>query len=73
MNRANMARRTFLAGSSAVLAACRSVDGEYFGNTTPPTKQRLVFEDNAEPQSTASPAGRFLLTIVCSGADLLPV
>jgi oligopeptide transport system substrate-binding protein len=55
MNKANMPRRTFLAGSSAVLAACHSADGEYFGNTTPPRGQRLVFENNSEPE-TLDPA-----------------
>ena len=55
MNRDNMARRAFLAGSAVVLAACRPADGEYFGNTTPPAKQRLVFENISEPE-TLDPA-----------------
>src|SRR5262245_59362329 len=72
MNRANMARRAFLAGSSAVLAACHSADGEYFGNTKAPAKQRLVFENNSEPDTldpARSPGGAefFLLPSLFEG------
>src|SRR5215813_12514498 len=48
-------RRSLLAAGPAALAACAGNDRKYFGNTVPPSTQRLVFENNAEPD-TLDPA-----------------
>jgi hypothetical protein len=48
-------RRNFLATGSPALAACSAVDGEYFGRTTPPSSQRLIFGNGFEPE-TLDPA-----------------
>ena len=48
-------RRSLLALTPAALAACGRDDRKYFGNTAPPSKQRLVFENNSEPE-TLDPA-----------------
>jgi oligopeptide transport system substrate-binding protein len=46
-----ISRRSIFGLSPLVLAACREGGGDYFGNTRPPSNQRLVFENNAEPET----------------------
>ncbi|MFN0101160.1 MAG: peptide ABC transporter substrate-binding protein [Bryobacteraceae bacterium] len=42
-------RRSLLAAGPLALAGCGRSDAKYFGNTAPPTGQRLVFETLADP------------------------
>ena len=44
-------RRNFLFGAPLALAGCTRARSEYFGKTTPPTTQRLVFECGSEAGS----------------------
>src|SRR6266567_3063392 len=48
-------RRSILGLSPVVLAGCRAEGGEYFGRTTAPSNQRLIFENSFEPD-TLDPA-----------------
>ena len=44
-------RRTFLAGGPLALAGCGGKENPYFGKTTPPSGQRLVFQIIGEPET----------------------
>ena len=44
-------RRTLMGLGAAAFVGCRSANGEYFGNTTPPRTRRLVFESGGEAGS----------------------
>jgi oligopeptide transport system substrate-binding protein len=46
-----MRRRSFLAGGSVALAACSRAEEKYFGNTKPPTSQRVVTTLDNDPPS----------------------
>jgi oligopeptide transport system substrate-binding protein len=48
-------RRSAIGLGSLLLAGCRRDDEGYFGDTRPPSLQRLVFENHAEPE-TVDPA-----------------
>ena len=50
-----MRRREFVAGATLALTGCSQSEEEYFGNTTPPSRQHLVFENISEPE-TLDPA-----------------
>src|SRR3954447_21212419 len=44
-------RRALLPAGPLALADCRTVKGEYFGKTDPPSSQRLVYLIGSEPDS----------------------
>src|SRR5215472_429138 len=44
-------RRNFIAAAPLALAACHKRRTRYFGNTTPPSRQRLVYLNRDQPFS----------------------
>src|SRR5262245_48725426 len=50
-----MKRRTLVTAGPLIVSACGHRDEAYFGKTTPPSEQRLVFEIQGEPE-TLDPA-----------------
>ena len=66
-------RRSLLAAGPLALAGCGVNRDPYFGNTTPPTGQRLVFETAADPttldpaQTVNGPGEQYILPALFEG------